>query len=163
MHRNAQLITDFYSAFADQNGQKMSAAYDRDATFSDPVFQNLKGPECGGMWRMLTGQAKDFELTFRDVVADDTTGSAHWDARYTFSATGRVVNNSIEAVFEFNDGKIHKHVDTFDLWKWTRMALGVPGVLLGWTPLVQNKVRGQANAQLQKFLAKEANESGSVS
>jgi hypothetical protein len=33
------------------------------------------------------------------------------------------------------------------------MALGVPGVLLGWSPIVQSKVRSQAAAGLAKFEA----------
>jgi hypothetical protein len=36
------------------------------------------------------------------------------------------------------------------------MALGPPGILLGWSPMVQNKVRGQAAAALKSYRAKKA-------
>ncbi|MDB5894551.1 MAG: snoaL-like protein, partial [Rhodoferax sp.] len=36
---------------------------------------------------------------------------------------------------------------------WSRQALGAPGMLLGWTPMLRNKVRAQAAANLRKFLA----------
>ncbi|MOA55161.1 hypothetical protein D3C78_1789040 [compost metagenome] len=49
------------------------------------------------------------------------------------------------------DGLICQHDDTFDLWRWSRQALGVPGMLLGWSPLVQNKVRLQAFKGLRAF------------
>ncbi len=55
-------------------------------------------------------------------------------------------------------GAISRHEDVFDLYRWTRMALGPAGVLPGWTGLIQNKVRGQANAQLEKFVAREKKE-----
>jgi hypothetical protein len=86
-------------------------------------------------------------VTFRDVRADDTTGSAHWTATYTFSGTGRHVVNEIDASFRFADGLIIRHVDSFDFWRWSRMALGTSGLLLGWTPYLRSKVR-QRSAKL---------------
>ncbi len=57
----------------------------------------------------------------------------------------------IHAEFRFRDGRILAHVDDFDLWRWSRQALGLPGVLLGWSPLLRSKVRSQAAAQLARF------------
>lgn len=148
MHEHTQLIEDFYSAFQKLDGEAMSACYHPDIRFSDPVFPDLQGEAAGAMWKMLCSGAKSFELTFSDVQADDKHGSAHWEARYTFSATGRPVHNVISANFRFRDGKIVQHDDHFDFWKWSRMALGAPGVLLGWSPMLRNKVRSQAAAKL---------------
>jgi hypothetical protein len=47
------------------------------------------------------------------------------------------------------------------MWAWTRQALGLSGVLLGWTPMVQGKVRGEANAGLDKYLANKAKKQSS--
>jgi hypothetical protein len=105
------------------------------------------------MWRMLCARAEDLEITASAIEAGEDRGAAHWDATYTFTATGRRVRNSIDATFRFEDGKIREHRDRFSLWRWTRMALGVPGVLLGWSPIVQSKVRSQAAAGLAKFEA----------
>jgi hypothetical protein len=77
--------------------------------------------------------------------------TAHWDAHYTFSATGRAVHNAIDAQFTLRDGLIVRHVDRFDFWRWSRQALGVPGWLLGWTPLLKAKVRAQAAKGLAAF------------
>ena len=152
MHPNAELITRFYTAFAAGDGAAMAACYAPEVSFSDPVFPDLKGPRAGAMWQMLCESAKDLEIRFTDVRADDTTGSAHWDADYTFS-TGRLVNNRIDASFTFQDGLITSHVDRFDLYAWTRMALGPTGLFLGWTPMVQNKIRGQAAKSLDRWIA----------
>jgi ketosteroid isomerase-like protein len=153
MHANAELITRFYEAFARLDGAAMAACYAPDATFSDPVFPDLRGPRVGGMWRMLTANAREFSLVFDGVEADDSQGRAHWVATYTFSGTGRRVVNDIQARFTFRDGQIATHKDSFDLWKWTRQALGPVGWVAGWTPMVQGKVRSQADRGLTKFLA----------
>ena len=73
-------------------------------------------------------------------------------ARYTFSATGRKVLNRIDASFEFRDGLIVRHIDRFDFWRWSRQALGTPGLLLGWTGFLRGKVRAKAAASLAAFV-----------
>ncbi len=154
MHENETLIENFYNAFATLDAPTMLAAYHEDIEFSDPVFQSLKGDQAGKMWTMLCAQAKDFELEFRDITADDKVGCAHWEASYTFSLTGRRVHNVIDASFHFKDAKIVKHEDSFDFRRWCSMALGPMGILLGWTPFLQNKIRRSAEENLMKFKAK---------
>ena len=96
------------------------------------------------MWKMLCERGKDLEVSFSDIEADERSGRAHWDATYTFSAGGNLVRNSIDASFEFEDGQIVSHVDTFDFWKWSRQALGLPGLLLGWSGFLRRKVAATA-------------------
>lgn len=152
-HPNAKLIDDFYAAFVRKDGAAMAALYHPDARFSDPVFPDLSGAEAGAMWRMFTQPGGDLRVEYRDVKGDDSGGSAHWDAYYTFQATGKKVVNSIDAAFEIKDGKIYRHRDTFDFWKWSRQALGAPGVLLGWTPIVRGGVRKLAGKALRTFIS----------
>lgn len=130
----------------------MVGCYHPAIRFSDPIFPHLSASETRAMWRMLCSQAKNFELTYGNVHANERTGKAHWEARYDFSATGRRVHNRIDTEFEFQEGKIIKHTDTFDFWKWSSMALGPVGLLLGWTPLLRRKVRKQAGERLAKFI-----------
>ena len=151
MHRNEELIQIFYTSFQKLDAEAMARCYHPDIRFSDPVFPVFNGSGAGDMWRMLCSQAKNFELTFADVRANDQTGRASWRASYDFSATGRRVHNKIEAECEFQDGKIIKHTDAFDFWKWSSMALGPVGVLLGWTPMLRRKVQKQASERLAKF------------
>lgn len=149
---SAALIDRFYSSFARRDAADMAACYAPDASFSDPVFRELRGAQVPAMWRMLCERGTDLVVTHRDVASDGVTGSAHWEATYTFSQTGRKVHNLIDARFTFKDGLIATHVDTFGLWRWTRLALGAPGLFLGWSPLVQNKVRDQAMKGLALFM-----------
>jgi ketosteroid isomerase-like protein len=152
MHPHEELIESFYTSFQKLDAEAMARCYHPDIRFSDPVFPALSKSEVGAMWRMLCAQAKNFELTFAGVQANEQSGRAHWEARYDFSATGRRVHNKIDAEFEFQDGKIIRHTDSFGFWKWSRMALGPAGLLLGWTPLVRRKVQRQARERLSKFM-----------
>lgn len=162
MHPNQQTLETFYSAFARLDAASMGNCYAPDAVFQDEVFSLHGKREVAGMWRMLcevtraTG-ADVWKLAYRDVQADTASGQAHWDAHYRFSTTGRIVDNSIDARFTFDpQGKISRHRDSFDFWLWSRQALGVPGLLLGWTPMLRHKVRSQASANLARFLSGQA-------
>lgn len=152
---NAELIQAFYAAFARRDGAAMAACYAPDAHFSDPVFQDLEGREPGAMWRMLTARGDDLEITLLEHEADETRGTAHWVADYTFTQTGRKVHNDVRAEMRFAGGLIADHRDRFSFYGWARQALGPLGMALGWTPVLQGKVRKQARAGLDEFLARE--------
>jgi ketosteroid isomerase-like protein len=153
MNANEQLITQFYEAFQKKDPAVMIACYGPDVRFSDPVFTDLRGAKAGAMWTMLIEGGSDLRVEFRDVSADDRTGRAHWDAWYTFSATGRPVHNSIDASFEFSDGKITRHTDSFNLPKWAAQALGPMGRLFGRLPFLQKKIRAMAAKRLDAYVA----------
>lgn len=147
------LISQFYDAFSRLDGETMASCYHEDVVFEDPAFGILKGEHAANMWRMLcqSQKGKDFIVTFSEVKADEKNGSAHWEAKYTFSKTGRKVHNKIDAHFEFSDGKIVKHTDDFDLKKWAKQAMGFKGALLGGTGFFKKKLQAQTNAMLAKF------------
>jgi ketosteroid isomerase-like protein len=144
----ATVIERFYGAFAAKDADGMEACYHPQVSFSDPVFTDLHGEDVMRMWRMLLSRSDDLEIVLGNHSADGTSGTAHWTARYTFSRTGRHVVNEIDASMRFEDGLIIEHRDSFDFWKWSRMALGPSGLLLGWTPMVRNKVRAQSKLML---------------
>src|SRR5215208_3472327 len=150
---NRALIERFYTAFARRDGDAMAACYAPGVRFSDPAFGELRGEEAGAMWRMLTGRSDDLEVELREHEASSETGSARWVARYTFTQTGRPVVNDVRANFRFADGLIVEHHDRFDFHRWARQALGPPGLLLGWTPIMRAAVRRRARAGLDEFMA----------
>ncbi len=148
---NVALIERFYAAFARRDAVGMLACYHPQVTFSDPVFPALDARGVATMWTMLCERGKDLAIVVSDIDASATAGRAHWVANYTFSATGRKVTNRIDAVFEFRDGAIFRHTDSFSLWRWSAMALGAKGVFLGWLPPVQSAIRGQAARALAAY------------
>lgn len=155
-HPNASLVVRFYEAFQRLDAEAMARCYVDDVVFSDPAFGELHGQAARDMWRMLTQRAQDFLLEFSNVEANDRTGRASWIATYTFTQTGRTVVNRIDARFVFRDGLIAEHRDSFDMWRWARQALGLKGLLLGWTPLVRRAVRARARKALDAYRANPA-------
>ena len=155
MHVHAELLQRLYASFARRDAAAMAACYVPDAVFRDPIFE-VRGADVTAMWAMFCDRGGDLTLTWRDVVADDAAGAAHWEPRYTFSVTGRPVHNVIESRFTFRDGRIATHLDTFDLWRWSRMAIGPKAVLLGWTPFVQKAIRAEAGRSFAGWKARRA-------
>jgi limonene-1,2-epoxide hydrolase len=151
MNDHQLLVERFYRAFQQRDGRAMSRCYHPAATFSDPVFPQLQGPDVGRMWRMLCAGGKDLQIEFSAIEAAGGIVTARWEARYTFSGTGRPVHNKIAARFEFQDGLIVRHRDDFDFHRWAAQALGLAGLLLGWTPMLRAKVRRMAAGRLEKF------------
>jgi ketosteroid isomerase-like protein len=148
-------IERLYAAFAKLDGDAMAACYAEDACFDDEAFSLRGRSKIGGMWAMLCDAVK---AKGRDVwrleVSQITERSAHWEPTYQFSVTGRIVHNVIDAEFEFDAaGLITRHRDRFDFWRWARQALGAPGLLLGWTPMLRAKVRAQAAKNLGRYIA----------
>jgi hypothetical protein len=159
MHPNQVALENFYTAFARLDADTMAACYAPDAQFNDPVFSLSGHRDVTGMWRMLCAGVKArgadvWKLRFSGIEADAIHGYSHWEADYRFSATGRMVHNVIDGTFDFNEqGLITNHKDSFSFPLWARQALGMPGLVLGWTPYLHNKVRAQAAGNLKKFLA----------
>jgi ketosteroid isomerase-like protein len=151
MNHHIELIRRFYQAFQQRDAETMASCYHPEIHFSDPAFPDLRGPAAGDMWRMLCARGKDLRLEFRDVHADPRHGRAHWEAWYTFSATGRQVHNIIDAEFEFRDGLIVRHIDRFDFHRWAGQALGPAGKLLGGFAFMQRKVQAKAAQGLAQF------------
>jgi ketosteroid isomerase-like protein len=155
MHPNAELITRFYEAFQRLDATTMGECYHPEATFTDEAFTNLNYEQTLAMWSMLCSRARNFHLMFDTVEADNSKGKAHWEPTYTFTSTGKLVHNIIDAEFEFKDGKIWRHRDRFDFFRWSRQALGTAGLLLGWTPFLRKKVQAEAMKGLGQYMAKQ--------
>jgi ketosteroid isomerase-like protein len=158
MNPNEQLIRQFYTSFKHLDAQGMGACYHADICFSDPAFPDLKGKEAGAMWAMLVDALKKnpqgWKLEFEKVNANENEGSCRWQAYYTFSLTGRKVHNIIDAHFRFKNGKIIEHTDTFDFYRWARMAFGFTGLLLGWTAFFKRKVQATTTKRLALYLSR---------
>jgi len=154
MNGNQQVIERFYSAFQRLDYATMQDCYSDDVIFNDPVFGILQDGDAKAMWEMLCKNAKDFSLEFSNIqLLDDEYATCNWVATYTFSKTGRRVVNSIKAHMRLQNGQIIEHTDQFDIWKWSRQALGLPGILLGWSGYMKNKIRANAHKRLDKFMS----------
>lgn len=148
-----QTLETFYNAFKEGDADKMASCYHDQAVFSDPAFPNLNAAQVKAMWAMLIERAKgNLAIDFHSVIADEHVGQCTWEATYPFSKTGNKVHNIIHATMEFKEGLIIKHTDEFNFWRWSSMALGTPGKILGWTPFLRNKVSKTAMKSLDDYM-----------
>ncbi len=154
MQASEDLIRRFYSAFKNSDSGAMIACYHPEVEFTDPVFPGLKGKRAMAMWAFLCQRKADpASRWFENVRTSGEQGFAHWEAKYAFPLNGRPVHNKIEATFSFRDGKVVRHVDHFDFWRWSRMAFGPVGWALGWTPFFRKAVQKKLGARLDEFIA----------
>ena len=147
----------FYDAFTVRDSYTMGLLYAEHATFSDPVFPLLNAKGTRLMWQMLLSRAEDdFGIEVEIIEDSASRARVNWVAHYTFSATKRPVTNRVSTEMQLVAGKIVRQQDTFSLWRWASQALGAKGMLLGWSPIVRDKIRAQAAASLQDFARKTA-------
>jgi ketosteroid isomerase-like protein len=154
MNTNEILIQKFYTCFQNKDYKGMQDCYADNAVFNDSVFKNLDSAQVKAMWQMLISTGKDLKLEFKDIKATETSGTAHWDAYYTFTRTGNKIINRIDATFKFENGKIVSHTDYFNFYTWAKQSLGTAGLLLGWTPFIKNKIQKTAMENLNAFMNK---------
>ena len=153
----ANIISQFYTAFSYLDSETMNSFYADDVVFNDPAFGTLKGDEVKYMWQMLCEAqvGKDFKVEFSNVMEDDVSGTAHWEAHYIFSRTGRKVHNKIDAEFKITDGKIIEHTDRFNLKKWASQAMGFKGSIIGGTGYFKRKLQFRTKKMLGRYIEKQ--------
>ena len=156
MQNNEAIITRFYEAFQKRNSAAMNACYAENIAFSDPVFGLMYGDDVRAMWEMLCKNGKDLQLSFGNIqLLDEEYATCEWIAQYTFSQTGRRVVNKIKAHMRIENGIITEHSDAFDIYGWSRQALGWKGWLFGWTAWFQKKLQQKTRIALKGFMEKK--------
>ena len=149
---SAQIAALFYEAMKTRDTATMNKLYGSEATFSDSVFPSLNSKQTQAMWEMLLKGAKNFSVEYKVTNSGPDFAEVDWVASYNFSKTGRPVVNHINTRMEFKNQKIIAQKDSFDLYAWSKQAMGLPGYLLGWTPFMRNKIQSTANANLVKYI-----------
>ena len=150
-------IEEFYEAFSNLDAENMVKYYHPDVVFQDPAFGELKGERAKNMWRMLcqSQKGKGFKVKYKVLDCNEEIAHAQWEAFYTFSQTGRKIHNKISASFVLKDGLIVEHTDTFNLYNWSKQAMGFKGILLGRTSFFKNKLQQRTNSLLNRFEEKQ--------
>ncbi len=146
----------FYKAFQSHDASTMAECYHKEVIFNDPAFRNLRHEEVCAMWEMLIKRSEgNLTIDYHSVVGNTELVQGIWEAKYNFSKTENEVHNIIHSTMEFKDGLIIKHTDEFNFWRWSKMALGTTGLLLGWTPFLKSKVQKMARKSLDDYMKKK--------
>lgn len=171
-HLTSQTLHRFFTALAVRDTQGMLNCYAHGVQFEDPVFKLSGEREIMGMWALLFGhegssgehkgkgqrdESNVWTVVFDTVKTRHNHGSVRWEATFRYAPTGRVVHNGVYSQFHFDeDGLILSQRDNFDFWRWARQAYGLVGMMMGWTPLMWDHAREQAEVSLQEVLTAQA-------
>lgn len=152
MESSEKTIHQLYTSIANGDPSKIEACYAPTVKFYDPTFGNLSGDDVPKMWKMLIKKSNgNLKLEYTVIKCDAYKGTAQWIAIYAFGKDKRTVKNVVRSEFHFKDGLIIKQNDDFNIWTWSKQALGLPGILLGWTGYLHQKIRKQALSSLKNF------------
>lgn len=143
-----EIAIKFYDAFSVANIDVLKQLYDKKLIFNDNIFVNLDYNETISMWSSLLVGNKNMSIKYEIKKYSEKYVEVEWIADYLFTSTNRNVKNIILAKMEIDQGKIINHTDNFDFYKWSQMAFGITGVLIGWTSFFKNKVRTEAYNKL---------------
>ena len=153
MHPHAEVIDRLYRSLAAHDHEAMAECYDENATFQDIAFHLEGRDKIHDMWKFVTRPEPGLTATFEIVSADDDRVEARLTDHYTFTDTGRTVDNAITSTFHFKDGRIIDHRDECDPVAWANMAMTGPKA---WLAGHARPVRAlAANRKLQEYLRSE--------
>ncbi|BAO56211.1 nuclear transport factor 2 family protein [Nonlabens marinus] len=148
-----QLLNKFYDSFAHGDAHGMIECYAPQIVFEDPVFGQLHGKRAECMWQMLLENKKRKpQISYRVLIYGADTAQVAWTATYFYGKSDRKVVNQVLASFDFKDGLIVHHRDNFNLWNWSRQALGISGFLIGWTNIMERKIQNKTRALLDTYI-----------
>lgn len=162
MHKNEQTLHRFFGALAFGDYITMQECLHPQVEFKDIGF-DLRGKKVQAMWHMLCAREGGIRLMYRDVLANDRTGTAYWECDYEFrrepTSSARHVHNKIHSEFHFEDGFIRVQYDTCDFETWADQALGIIspimevfGTLTGHQDMLERKVRESAQHRIEEFI-----------
>jgi hypothetical protein len=161
----SEVAQQFFSALSSLNAIAATEFYadGHSDLFKDPVFGLEDSAHAKAIWKLLIASSLSYSQKtgvepLRIDVAGIQTNSqdenqvrVYWNATYTYSETGRYVENHLTSDLTIENGKITRQRDSFDYCRWTEMALGgTKGWLACRFPILTHI---QANIQLEKFIA----------
>lgn len=155
MHPNEQLLEKFFNALQRKDINAVIECLDQEVVYSDPIFKNLQGRTTRAYWHMMLEKLPDLKVEYKNIKANDNSGSACWYCIYNYTKTDRLIRYKIKAKFKFKDGKIFSHTDSYSLWRWAGKALGLTGYFLGFTAFVRNQIRTDAINGLNIYMKRK--------
>lgn len=157
------VVDRFFEAFSASDWQTMARCYHDKASFSDPVYPDLREERIVYMWHQLLSAAEtsnlnsgrkkslslnNLKLEYRVLFGDERKAQVLWTASYRYG--NRSVSNEVLSTLAIWDDKIVRQVDEYNFWRWSRQALGLTGLAFGTMPWYQRSVQRSAQSRLEQ-------------
>ena len=151
MNQNEATIHRFFTAYQNKEYTTMQNCYSEDAVYNNPIYGLNDTEHVKAMWEMICKTNKEESLHFENIeLLDHEYATCDWSLVYYY--TNRRINNKIKSYLRLENGLIIEHTDAFDLYKWTRMAFGLTGSLIGWSNFFQKRIQKSTRKKLSEFI-----------
>jgi hypothetical protein len=161
MHPNADTITKFYAAFAQLDPEAMGACYADDVRFDDEVFSLRGKAQTMGMWRMLCEATRakgkdDWKLEYSGIEADANDRPRPLGRPLPLQRHRAPGAQPHRRRLHLQPARPDRHAPRpLQLLGLVAPGARRAGLLLGWTPMLRNKVKQQAAHNLRKFMERK--------
>lgn len=142
------LLARFFGALAARDAARLAGCYHPLATYSSPLFPDLRGALPALMWRLALDRAPDLRIDWDVAFADPRKAQVKWTARWRQGTTERRL--AVASTLSIWDGRIVRHVDEFRFPSFAAQALGVRGRLLGWNAAWRRRLQRRVRAGLEQ-------------
>jgi hypothetical protein len=142
------LVERFFNAFGNGDWRTMARCYHDKASFTDPIFPDLRGEQIVYYWHQWFKENEGIKLNYSQLFADERKAQVQWNVRYTYQ--GRAVKHDATSTLAIWDDQIVRHVDEFALGGYLRQREGLLTGLLSGIPLVHQRVQRSARSRLDK-------------
>lgn len=142
------VVNRFFESYQRSDWQSMARCYHDKASFSDPIYPDLREENIVYLWFSRLSKHQSIDLQYRVVFADERKAQVEWTAISPFN--GKAVKIEGLSTFALWDETIVRHVDEFSFVKWSRQAQGLKGWLLGGSRFYQARVQRSARSQLEQ-------------
>jgi len=147
----ADVLNTFLRALAQRDVEAMIRCYTTTATYHSPIFPQVEGDTLTATWQWFCAKAPDLTMVVDEQAFEANTARVQWTATYTFPKTGRPVVQVTDSIFVFEGPQLCRHEDRFDLHRWSHMALGPLGRVLGGRRWLQRSLQRAAAERVARF------------
>lgn len=145
---SAAVVIRFFESYQKNDWQNMARCYHDKASFSDPIYPDLREESIVYLWFSRLAARRVVDLQYRVLFADDRKAQVEWSGLSPLH--GKSVQIKGLSTFALWDATIVRQVDEFSFVQWSRQALGWKGWLLGSLRFYQARVQRSARSQLDQ-------------
>lgn len=142
------LLARFFGALAARDAERLATCYHPLATYSSPVFPDLRGALPAAMWRLALARATDLRIDWDVAFADPRKAQVKWTGRWREGAAERRL--AVASTLSIWDGRIVRHVDEFRFPAFAAQTVGLSGRLLAWNGAWRRRLQRRLRARLEE-------------
>ncbi len=144
-------IQRFIDSLSRRDVAALQAGYHAQASLSDPLHPDLRGPQVGCLWRWRLHRCEGWDVRALTWAGDERKARLRWQVDWRLRERGGRGRTTIDTTFTFWDDLIVRQVDEYPVWPQLGRCQGLTGWALGWLPAWQGRSRRVLAGRLAEF------------